>query len=224
MDVLQCEDADADLSQHVPFLGDAVGLARVVDEPGQVAFVGRVDDFSLGGLHEIGAGGLAELFDPRLAEFRVGGEDLPDVLHDERSSRDRLSSAKPPPLPARRHRIHIGILMLLKLAIGAEFTAIAGVIVAFSRDHAVEAPFSAVVGDVGVLNGVLIGLRAAEARLHFIIFGDLTLAIQVNVLLDGREVFETLPEVVQSDLIVLQHADHLSLTILTSFFLVDLRL
>lgn len=55
LDVLQREDADADLSQHVPFLGDAVGLAGVVDEPGQVALVGRVDDFSLGGLHEVGA-------------------------------------------------------------------------------------------------------------------------------------------------------------------------
>lgn len=114
--------------------------------------------------------------------------------------------------------------MLLKLAIGAKFPAIAGVIIALSRDHAVEAPFPAVVGNVGVLNSVLVGLRAAETRLHFIIFWDLALAIQVNVLLDGCEVFETLPEVVQSHLIVLQHADHLSLIRLTSFFLVDLRL
>lgn len=60
-----------------------------------------------------------------------------------------------------------------------------------------------------MLNSILIALGSAEARLHFIIFGDLAFAVKVDVLFDGCEVFETLSEVVESDLIVLQHADHL---------------
>lgn len=114
--------------------------------------------------------------------------------------------------------------MLLKLAVRAELAAVAGIIVTLCGNHAIEAPFAAVVGDVGVLNGVLVGLGPAEAGLHFIIFGDLAFAIEVDVLLDRCEVFEAFPEVVESDLIVLEHADHLSWARVTSFFLVDLRL
>jgi hypothetical protein len=108
--------------------------------------------------------------------------------------------------------------MLLKLAIGAMLPAIAGIIVTLSGHHAVEAAFSTVVADVCVLNAFLLAFGATKARLHFIILGDFTFAIKVDVLFDGREVFETLTQVVEAHLVVLEHADHLNGSKITSFF------
>jgi hypothetical protein len=54
--VSEGEDANADFSEHIPLLGDAVGLAGVVDEPSEVALVCGVDNLALGSLHEVGAG------------------------------------------------------------------------------------------------------------------------------------------------------------------------
>lgn len=71
LDVLECEDADANLPQNVPFLGDAVGLAGVVDESRQIAFVGGVDDLAFGCFHEVGASRFAVLLYPCLSEVRV---------------------------------------------------------------------------------------------------------------------------------------------------------
>lgn len=97
--------------------------------------------------------------------------------------------------------------------------AVAGIIVALSGHHAVEAALSTVVADVGVLNAFLLTFGAAEARLHLIVLGNFTLAIKVDVLLDGREVFETLTQVVETHRVVLEHADHLNGGRITSFFL-----
>jgi hypothetical protein len=101
--------------------------------------------------------------------------------------------------------------VLLKFSISAKFAAIASFVIALGGDHSIEATLSAVVGDVGVLDAtVLIIFGSAEAGLHFIILGDLALAIEVNIFFDGGEVLETLAEVVEADLVVLKHADHLS--------------
>jgi len=55
-DVLDRENANADLSEDVPLLGDAVRVARVVNEPREVAFVGWVDHLVLVDLHHVSAG------------------------------------------------------------------------------------------------------------------------------------------------------------------------
>jgi uncharacterized protein YjlB len=100
--------------------------------------------------------------------------------------------------------------MLLEFSVDAVVSAVAGIVVAFSRHHPVEASFTAVVGDVVVLDaGVLFGARSAEAGFHFVVFGHFPLSVEVDVFLERREVFETVAEVVQSGLVVLQHADHL---------------
>lgn len=100
--------------------------------------------------------------------------------------------------------------MLLKFAVGAKLPAVAGVIIALSGHHFVEASFPAVVGNVVVLDaGVILWFGPAEARLHLVIFGHFSLAVEVEVLLEGGEVFETVPQVVQSLLVVLDEADHL---------------
>jgi hypothetical protein len=99
--------------------------------------------------------------------------------------------------------------MFLKLAVEAKLPTVAGVVIALGGDHAVETPFAAIIGDIGVLDAVFLALGPAEARLHIIILGHLALPIQVDVFFDGREVLETLPQVVEADLVVLEHADHL---------------
>ena len=71
LDVLECEDADANLPQNVPFLGDAVGFAGVIDESRQIALVGGVDDLALRCFHEVGASRFAVLLYSCLSEVRV---------------------------------------------------------------------------------------------------------------------------------------------------------
>lgn len=56
LDIPESENADAYFPKDVPLLSDAVGFAGVVDEPGEIALVGGVDNLSLRGLHQICAG------------------------------------------------------------------------------------------------------------------------------------------------------------------------
>lgn len=50
-DVLSGEDADTDFPQDVPFASDTVRVARVVNKPCEITLIGRINDFSIGGLH-----------------------------------------------------------------------------------------------------------------------------------------------------------------------------
>jgi hypothetical protein len=101
--------------------------------------------------------------------------------------------------------------VFLEPAVGAELSAVAGVVVAFGGHHAVEASFSAVIGDVGVFYAAVFFTHgSAETGLHLIVLGDFAFTVKVDVFLDGREVFEALAEVVQPCLVVLEHADHLN--------------
>lgn len=101
--------------------------------------------------------------------------------------------------------------MFLKFAIGAILAAIASLIVALRRYHSVEAALPAVIGDIGMLNaGFLFAFGPAIARFHLIIFWELPLPIQVDVLFDWSKVFETFSEIVEPDLVVFEHSYHLN--------------
>lgn len=101
--------------------------------------------------------------------------------------------------------------MFLKLSIHAVFSTIARIIIALSRHHSIETSLSAVIGHVVVLDTcILLGFRSAETRLHLIIFGSFSFPIEVDVLLEGSELFQTIAEVVQPSLVVLEHTDNLS--------------
>ena len=55
-----------------------------------------------------------------------------------------------------------------------------------------------------------VGLRSAVAAVYLIILGLLSLSVQIMVLFDHSEVFETVPEVLQSDGIVLEAGNELN--------------
>jgi len=100
--------------------------------------------------------------------------------------------------------------MLLKLPVGAILSTVACVLITFSRHHPIQAPLPTVIGDVVVLYArIFIILGPAEARLHFVILGYFPLAVQVDIFFYVVEVFQTVPEVVQPNLVVLEHADQL---------------
>ena len=108
--------------------------------------------------------------------------------------------------------------MFLKLAVGAEVAAVAGLVVAFGGHHAVETAFAAVVGDVVVLDaGLFFGLGTAETGFHFVGFGQFAFAVEIDVLLEVGEVFETVTKVVHPGRIPIEHADHLTKLSGTSF-------
>lgn len=87
--------------------------------------------------------------------------------------------------------------MVLKLSIEAILAAIAGVIITLSRHHFVEAPISAVIGNVIVFHGIIrFRFGSAEAGFHLVIFGCFSLSIKVKVLFKWSEIFETVAEIV----------------------------
>lgn len=117
----------------------------MVDKPGQIALFCGVNDLAFAGFHQVSTGRDRVLFDPSPALFRVNGENLANVLHDEVALANPLTGAESPALAACRKRVHEGVLVLLELAILAQIVASAGVVVALGRNHAVDAPVSAIV-------------------------------------------------------------------------------
>jgi len=116
-DVSQCKDTDAYLSQNIPFLGDAIRLAGVVDETSEVSLFGGVDDLPLRSLHQVSTRGNAIRLYSAATLLRVNCKDLPDVLHDEVALANALSCTEPPTLTTCRKGIHESILMLLELPV-----------------------------------------------------------------------------------------------------------
>lgn len=68
-DVLKGEDTNADLVQDRPFSCLAVWVTRVVDEPGDVAGVGWVDDLVVLYPHQVGASGVLVPLDSLSADI-----------------------------------------------------------------------------------------------------------------------------------------------------------
>lgn len=134
------------------------------------------------------------------------------VLHDEGASGDLFPCTETPALTSLRHGVHVGVLMFLKFPVGAKFCAVAGVFIAFSGHHSIEASITAVIRNVVILNaGVFLASRPAEARFHLVVFGHFPFAIQVDIFLEWCEIFETVPEVVEPELVVFDESDHLAI-------------
>jgi len=102
--------------------------------------------------------------------------------------------------------------MLLKLTVFAILFTIACFIVTLSRYHSVQASLPAVVRHVSMLieGGFFLETRFAEARLHFIIFRDLSFSVQIYIFFDRGEVLQAISQIIESDLIILEHSDHLN--------------
>jgi hypothetical protein len=139
-------------------------------------------------------------------------EYLSDVLHDEGASGNLFPCAEAPAFASLGHGINVGILMFLKFSVGAKFSAVAGVLIAFGGHHSIEASITAVIGNVVILDaGVFLASRSTEAGLHLVVFGHFPFAIQVDIFLERSEVFKTISEVVEPDLVVLDESDHLGI-------------
>ena len=101
--------------------------------------------------------------------------------------------------------------MLLEFPVGTGITAITCIIITLSRHHPVQTPLPAVIGDVVVLDSCfLLGFGHTEAGFHLISFWQFFLTVNVDIFLQRCEVFETVPQVVESGLVVFQPPDHLS--------------
>ena len=100
--------------------------------------------------------------------------------------------------------------MLLEFSIGAKIPTIASIFITLCGHHSVEAPFSAIVGYVIVYNAsFFLQFGLTETRLHLVSLGQFSLPVKVDIFFERSEILETIPEIVQSCGIVLQHADHL---------------
>ena len=101
--------------------------------------------------------------------------------------------------------------MFLKFSVGAKLTTVACILITFCGHHSIETSLSAIIRNIIVLySSIFISLGPTKTRLHLIIFRYFSLPIQVYIFLDGREVFEAVSEIVESDLIILEHADNLN--------------
>lgn len=151
MDVPNGENSYTNLTKHVPFPGDAVWLARMIDEPSQIAFIGGINHLPIWGFHQIVASRTRVLFDSHLTYFRCGGENFSNVLHDEFPSSDELTCLETPSLAPCREGVNISILMLLKLSVLTEISTITCLIIALSWNHSVQASFPTIIGHISVL-------------------------------------------------------------------------
>lgn len=100
--------------------------------------------------------------------------------------------------------------MFLKFPVGAMVSTVASVIITFGGHHFIETSFSAIIGDIIVLDAcIFFRPRSAEARFHLIIFWKFFLPVKVDIFFKGSKILETVSEIVQSDLIIFDKADHL---------------
>ena len=135
------EDADANLADDVPLDCDAVGTARVVDEPGQIAFVGGVDHFNIVYFHEIGAGRLGILLDSSFVEVSSDGEDFPYVLEDKGAFGDELAGSQTETFSASLNWIDTHIHVKLESSVSAILSAWTEVNMAFCAGVFIQTSF-----------------------------------------------------------------------------------
>lgn len=169
-DVAVGENADADFTMAGPLLGFAVRLARVVDEPGQVALEGRVDDPGAFGHHQVAAGRVFVLVHALNASMALGVEHLSNVLHHVFAGLDKLTGRQAPAFVLSLDGVQVGILLQLESPVAALDPARAGVEVALDLDAAINAPTAAVEGLEGVR--LLIDFVSAfDAVANFLVVG-----------------------------------------------------
>lgn len=131
-------------------------------------------------------------------------------MHDKWSSWNSLACTKTPTFPTLRFWIDISILMFLKFPVLAKLSTFTCFFITFSWYHSIQTSLTTVIWYICMLyRWVNIAFRNAEARLHLIIFRDLPLSVQINILLDWSKVFKTFSKLVQALLIVFEHAYYL---------------
>lgn len=100
--------------------------------------------------------------------------------------------------------------MFLKFAVGAVITTITSLVITLGRHHTVQTTIGAIVRNVVVFDtGVLFCFWTAKTWLHFVSFWKFAFAVQINVFLQRSKIFETVTEIVKSQLIVFDETDHL---------------
>lgn len=105
--------------------------------------------------------------------------------------------------------------MLLELPVLAQLAAITGVVITFSGHHSIETALSTIVGDVVVLEVVVVfGLGLAVAGFDFVAFGDFPLAFEVDVFFDECEELETFPQILEPGGVIFEHGDDIVLGVL----------
>jgi hypothetical protein len=100
--------------------------------------------------------------------------------------------------------------VFLKFPVFAKLSTFACFIVTFSWYHSIETTLTAIVWYIGMLyRWIYIAFRDAKAGLHLIIFWDLPFPIKINILFDWSKIFETFSKLIQTLLIVFEHAYYL---------------
>ena len=101
----------------------------------------------------------------------------------------------------------MGIIVLLELPILTMLIASTSLLIALRGNHPIETLIPTIIRDVRMLNEAILVLRpwTAQAILQVIVLRLLFLTIQVGVLVDGAEEFETLPQIFVSNWVRLDH-------------------
>jgi len=144
LNVLDGEDAHADLAEHVPLLRLAIRVARVVDEASYVPVERGINYFIIRSPHQIGTGRVLIALYTLAANLGISGKYLSRVLHDEGVFRDELPCQEAPPLVLRFNRIHVCYLVQLESFICAKRATRTCVRRALSEHAAVQAEGPAV--------------------------------------------------------------------------------
>jgi hypothetical protein len=114
LDIFHSENADADLTEHIPLLGHTIGVAGVVDKSCDVAIKGRIYDFIVHRFHQVGASRILVQLDAFLPKLWIDWEYFSDILHYEWALFDEFAGKQPPALVFCLYRVDIGILVKLE--------------------------------------------------------------------------------------------------------------
>jgi hypothetical protein len=115
------EDADTDLTLHVPLLSLAIGVTAVIYESGEISLLSRVNYFRVAGAHEISTSQTLIFSQSLLADFRVNFINLSHILNNKTPFLNKLSSTQSPASAVRFDRIYIKMFIILKSSISAIF-------------------------------------------------------------------------------------------------------
>lgn len=137
-----------DLAEDIPFLGNTIRLARMVNKACQVSFFSRIYNLTFARFHEVGTSRNRILLDSSSTLIRVNGENLTNILHDEITLTNPFSSAQPPSFTSSWEGVNKCVLVLLELTIITKIVTPTRLIVALSRDHSVDTAIPAVIGDI----------------------------------------------------------------------------
>lgn len=131
LDISRGENSHTYFPEYIPLLGLTVGIAGVVNEPGHITLIGRVNYLVPSQFHHVCTGGFTVRIQSLNSLLRIKTQHFPNVLDNELTLLNSFTGNQSKTLASHGLGKHTRIIMKLEISVLTCYRAWAGVFLTF---------------------------------------------------------------------------------------------